>query len=1320
MSSGKNQKFHVGYKYFLGVQKLLCHGPIDAIRGIFVEDKKLDGQVREPGQHSINKQELFGEQQGGISGTFDIVEGDLDQPVNTYLDGVINDPLPAYRGVSSLVLNRMYLGNNPYLKPWSVRVSRIMKRIVNGSTVDQWYKEKATIVGETDATTPADLNLLKLEDGTTVTNTSQTTVGRQVYWDLPANKGYYWNSDDSVMYEFNINSMVVEKQYILDISDIAASELYFLGITDNEYFLFQDAATSTYPKWYSYKIETRTPFPPRILVIQTALGITASGYFLEKGSSEDSGTSRGNKFPDASAGSNVIASLPFGGGEMVYCSGLSTRPSMVYLEPTGSAPFDAFAHNWQDPDETEPTTGSFRNIRGVVPLNGSFYMLVQVINNTYTTYSFNLVKLTPTDTGDISNPADGTSIILKEYGTAYDPIGLYPNEETGGYYVVYQDDTAGVTRNTYIEEFRSDDTSLGTTTISDLRMFVNSSSASTSSTQNQTFFDGQYLYGFEASVSGGTYYNVGYVDLSLGTWVSLGITNDGSNFLPEMFAADSASGSVWGSYASGQNGRVIKFAGGGDAICPDMNPAHIIRECLTDQIWGLGFGDADIDSTSFEAAADQLFKEGFGISLLWGQQTPIEDFVGIVLDHIDANLYVDRTTGKFVLKLIRDDYTTYPTFEDSDILEISDFAQRPESELINSLTLVYNDRKKRTSTSVTVNDLAAIQQYGATIHTTVSYSGIYNHNLASKVAARDLRALSSPVYNGTIVVNRKTAIDLNVGDVFDIDSTLYPELSGRVYRVGEINFGNSSRSDITITFVEDVFSLGTAVAQNIGQIGTGSTLINDPKAAEYPAIFETDFYTYSRNLGDQTVSENLAYDNQRSSAILYADEVVPDALTFDVYSDVTGSYTRINGTNPSPVLSIDEDLLGDPDQTTVNVSFISGETLYGELTGNILAYVGSEIIQITDIASGVATIVRGVGDTVPSRHSSGSIVRVFSQTSELDLSDLVSGDSVNYKIATRTLSGAMTADQSATLPITFTGRIDKPWPVNNLTYNNSNYVAYFAGSSDLTWANQDKYLLTGATPPDYLDASTGLETNTTNNVTVNSYQWDGTLVATEVSATTTNESYTIDTSSFGSGAFYAIAEVEVENTVNSKTNHQTASLTLVKGNKSDFNGLVQWYDSAYFNTEFYSDSTRTTLLTNTADNIGIGAIDDVTGSSAYVYQDTAADEPTFKAADGGTYTVPYIDFSTDKSFKYDSASDETIYLYYIKPDGTLESTSQDVVTGTNTLTLSGEIFQFVISSTQLTTTQSDIINHIMTQGLSAPEAYWDDNNTWLDSDTWTE
>ena len=66
------------------------------------------------------------------------------------------------------------------------------------------------------------------------------------------------------------------------------------------------------------------------------------------------------------------------------------------------------------------------------------------------------------------------------------------------------------------------------------------------------------------------------------------------------------------------------FDCGGD--CPDMNPAHIIRECLT-QPWGLGYQSADIDDTSFTAAATALHSEGMGMSILWDKEVPIEDFV---------------------------------------------------------------------------------------------------------------------------------------------------------------------------------------------------------------------------------------------------------------------------------------------------------------------------------------------------------------------------------------------------------------------------------------------------------------------------------------------------------------------------------------------------------------------------------------------------------------------------------------------------------------------------------------------------------------------
>jgi hypothetical protein len=89
------------------------------------------------------------------------------------------------------------------------------------------------------------------------------------------------------------------------------------------------------------------------------------------------------------------------------------------------------------------------------------------------------------------------------------------------------------------------------------------------------------------------------------------------------------------------------------AIAGDMNPAHIIYECLTDRTWGRGYSSAEIDDVSFRAAADTLYAENFGLSILWDQQQDIEAFIERILQHIDGSIYVSPRTGLFTLKLIR-------------------------------------------------------------------------------------------------------------------------------------------------------------------------------------------------------------------------------------------------------------------------------------------------------------------------------------------------------------------------------------------------------------------------------------------------------------------------------------------------------------------------------------------------------------------------------------------------------------------------------------------------------------------------------------------
>lgn len=169
----------------------------------------------------------------------------------------------------------------------------------------------------------------------------------------------------------------------------------------------------------------------------------------------------------------------------------------------------------------------------------------------------------------------------------------------------------------------------------------------------------------------------------------------------------------------------------------DMNPAHIIRECLTDPIWGMGYNEEDIYDLSFILAADTLYDENMGMSLLWDRQMPIEQFVQEVVKHINAALYVGRRgpeAGKFVLKLIRNDYDpdALPLFDESNVEKMEGFKRVEIGELTNSVTVNYVDSETGKPASTTAQDPALVQQQGAVINTTMQYPGFTYRSLADR------------------------------------------------------------------------------------------------------------------------------------------------------------------------------------------------------------------------------------------------------------------------------------------------------------------------------------------------------------------------------------------------------------------------------------------------------------------------------------------------------------------------------------------------------------------------------------------------------------
>ncbi len=107
---GSSKKVTVGYKYYVGMHMILCHGPVDKLLRIQVDERDAWLGSRDGGQIYVNQPNLFGgeSREGGIQGTVDFETGHAGQGQNSYLVSKLGAYVPAFRGVVGMVLRSVY------------------------------------------------------------------------------------------------------------------------------------------------------------------------------------------------------------------------------------------------------------------------------------------------------------------------------------------------------------------------------------------------------------------------------------------------------------------------------------------------------------------------------------------------------------------------------------------------------------------------------------------------------------------------------------------------------------------------------------------------------------------------------------------------------------------------------------------------------------------------------------------------------------------------------------------------------------------------------------------------------------------------------------------------------------------------------------------------------------------------------------------------------------------------------------------------------------------------------------------------------------
>lgn len=873
MSGGKSEEVTVGYKYYLGMHMVLCHGPIDRIQTILVDDRVAWAGFTEGGQLNIQRESLFGGEgrEGGISGKVDIDMGGPDQGVNSYLKARLGDKTPAFRGVVSAVLRRVYLGMNPYLKNWSFKGQRVYT--LSGG-VDQWYPSKAPIGEVSSAALYFALDVSGSMEGTRLSSMKSAIEG--------------------VLTNFT------------GIGDSSPVDIHVTA--------FNDSST-------------------------TIQRLSVSGQ-------------------DVQDIIDWINNLSAEGGTD-YSEGVNE--SQDFFSSTGDKPRFLFFISDGEPSPVESADEAETIINGISDLDA---------------FAFSIELEDTTELEKVDNtPNDDVPIV------------------TGG---------------------------------------------------NPEPLQQAIL-------------NVLYAQINL-------------------------------------------------------NPAHIIRECLTDTVWGMGYNQNDVDNDTFTEAADKLYSEAMGISLLWDRQNSLEDFIQLILRHIDGTLRVNRTTGKFELKLVRDDYNVadLTVLDPSNIESVTEFGRPSFSELTNSVTVVYWDWKTAKDDAISVQDIALVSAQGTVIDTTVQYPGFTNRVLATRIAERDLKSLSTPLLTVALVAN-SSAKNLNVGDVFAFTWPDYG-VDTLPMRVTKIGFGNGRSNKISVEAIEDIFA-----TPDSSQIGDDEEEWEDPnqppQQVEHQITTEATYYELLLRYGQTALNAELNEVPELSLMLTTATRPSDTEINAQLWTDSGAGYQQNGTVDFCPYGELSENI----GRFETSVIIENGIDLDLVEPGS-RAYIEDEIVivETIDDETGEATLLRGALDTVPRAHDSGTslfFVQGFFSTDEVEYVD---SDVVGVKIAPITGQGVFDYLSANEQTLELNARAIRPFrPANLRAFGeiDPGEDVFPDYPVEITWSTRNRLQETTNAYLSWTDGNVTPESGVEYRVFVEALQEDGTVdgVVEDVTQTSTTYSLSVET-----------------------------------------------------------------------------------------------------------------------------------------------------------------------------------------------------------------
>lgn len=558
----------------------------------------------------------------------------------------------------------------------------------------------------------------------------------------------------------------------------------------------------------------------------------------------------------------------------------------------------------------------------------------------------------------------------------------------------------------------------------------------------------------------------GYVDLCHAVWEQ-GEIGESENIEPWAFEV-----SRWPNQLGLTSNR--------HKIGEDANPACVLYEILTDEVYGLDVDPGDIDTASFVAAGNTLSTEANGFSYVLDRTQAARDVIKEVLRQIDGLIYQDPGSGKHVLKLMRADFDpmTLPQFDETNVLAVENYSRASWSQTQNNVEIQYADRAKDyVQTSARAQDLANVRILdGQQVLSQMSFPGVKTGALANTIAARELRQLSYPLAKARLTATREAA-SLKPGDVIKWSWQRYG-VSNLVMRVTNVGLGDLVDGRVTIDCFEDVFSLGTAIFDPAAPTNW-SPIANLPTAATIELVRSLPYWfvLVDPASGGEPVERTMSLVARPTGV----------CVSYDVWTNTgpSGAYERVSESTPfTPTATLVNAYAEDTADvdTAVEIivqSVVDAEDIAGASAADIETFgLGLALIQgataledeiigfegFTDLGGGqyrLETVHRGLLDTLPRAHSAGARIWFFSGVAGVsslrffDPAQTVSG----IKHRTQTTNRDLDLADAATLSNTFNRRTTRLLPPGGATFNSARYPNPRIDEGDVTVAWKHRHRL---------------------------------------------------------------------------------------------------------------------------------------------------------------------------------------------------------------------------------------------------------------------